>query len=104
MKTIQQPGSWPSPLSASLLAQAGSSIMWSQSVGHDLWWDEVRPSEGGRTLVVSREHGDILKAPWSAKSQVHEYGGISWLGFIQNLTRLRFLVLSHNCQLNGIKR
>ncbi|MCX7262681.1 MAG: prolyl oligopeptidase family serine peptidase [Burkholderiales bacterium] len=84
MKTIQQPGSWPSPLSASLLAQAGSSIMWSQSVGHDLWWDEVRPSEGGRTLVVSREHGDILKAPWSAKSQVHEYGGISWLGFIQN--------------------
>jgi dipeptidyl aminopeptidase/acylaminoacyl peptidase len=84
MKTIQQPGSWPSPLSASLLAHAGSSIMWSQPVGQDLWWDEVRPSEGGRTLVVSREHGDILKAPWSAKSQVHEYGGISWLGFVQN--------------------
>lgn len=58
--------------------------MWTQSVGQDLWWDEVRPSEGGRTLVVSRAHGDILKAPWSAKSQVHEYGGISWLGFIQN--------------------
>lgn len=56
--------------------------MWSQSVGDDLWWDELRPSEAGRTLVVSRQHGDILKAPWSAKSQVHEYGGISWLGLM----------------------
>ena len=58
--------------------------MWSQSVGDDLWWDEVRPSEAGRTLVVSRQHGDILKAPWSAKSQVHEYGGISWLGLMHD--------------------
>jgi dipeptidyl aminopeptidase/acylaminoacyl peptidase len=56
--------------------------MWSQPMGDDLWWDEVRPSEAGRTLVVSRQHGDILKSPWSAKSQVHEYGGISWLGFV----------------------
>ena len=53
-------------------------------MGDDLWWDEVRPSEGGRTLVVSRQLGDILKAPWSAKSQVHEYGGISWLGLVRN--------------------
>ena len=56
--------------------------MWSQPMGDDLWWDEVRPSEGGRSLVVSRHQGDILKAPWSAKSQVHEYGGISWLGLV----------------------
>ena len=84
MKIKKQAGTWPSPLSATLLAQAGSSMMWSQPIGHDLWWDEVRPSEGGRTLVVSGEHGDILKAPWSAKSQVHEYGGISWLGLLHN--------------------
>jgi hypothetical protein len=72
MKQTHLPGAWPSPLSAGLLAHAGSSLMWSQSVGDDLWWDELRPSEAGRTLVVSRQHGDILKAPWSAKSQVHE--------------------------------
>jgi len=83
MKQAHQPGAWPSPLSASLLAQAGSSVMWSQAMGDDVWWDEVRPSEGGRTLVVSRKLGDILKAPWSAKSQVHEYGGISWLGLMR---------------------
>ena len=82
MKQTHQPGAWPSPLSANLLAQAGSSLMWSQPMGDDLWWDEVRPSEGGRSLVVSRQLGDILKAPWSAKSQVHEYGGISWLGLM----------------------
>jgi dipeptidyl aminopeptidase/acylaminoacyl peptidase len=82
MKKTHQPGAWPSPLSANLLAQAGSSVMWSQAMGDDLWWDEVRPSEGGRSLVVSRQQGDILKAPWSAKSQVHEYGGISWLGLM----------------------
>jgi dipeptidyl aminopeptidase/acylaminoacyl peptidase len=64
------------------LAQAGSSLMWSQAMGNDLWWDEVRPTEAGRTLVVSRQHGDILKSPWSAKSQVHEYGGLSWLGIV----------------------
>ena len=56
--------------------------MWSQAMGNDLWWDEVRPTEAGRTLVVSRQHGDILKSPWSAKSQVHEYGGLSWLGIV----------------------
>ena len=82
MKQTHQPGAWPSPLSASLLAQAGSSLMWSQAMGNDLWWDEVRPTEAGRTLVVSRQHGDILKSPWSAKSQVHEYGGLSWLGIV----------------------
>ena len=82
MKQTHQPGAWPSPLSANLLAQAGSSLMWSQAMGDDLWWDEVRPSEAGRTLVVSRQHGDILKSPWSAKSQVHEYGGLSWLGIV----------------------
>jgi dipeptidyl aminopeptidase/acylaminoacyl peptidase len=82
MKQTHQPGTWPSPLSASLLAQAGSSLMWSQAMGNDLWWDEVRPTEAGRTLVVSRQYGDILKSPWSAKSQVHEYGGLSWLGIV----------------------
>ena len=56
--------------------------MWSQAMDDDLWWDEVRPTEAGRTLVVSRQHGDILKSPWSAKSQVHEYGGLSWLGIV----------------------
>lgn len=79
-----KPGSWPSPISASLLAVAGNRNKDVQVVGDDLWWDEMRPSESGRTLVVSQRHGDLLAAPWNASSGVHEYGGISWHGFVRD--------------------
>jgi hypothetical protein len=72
MKSQLKPGSWPSPLTAEMLAQSGNSNMWPQVVGDDVWWDEMRPSEEGRTLIVSRHHGDLLKAPWNASTQVHE--------------------------------
>ena len=79
-----KPGSWPTPISASLLAVAGNRNRDVQVVGDDLWWDEMRPSESGRTLIISQRHGDLLAAPWSASSGVHEYGGISWHGFIRD--------------------
>ena len=82
--TSLKPGSWPSPISASLLAVAGNRNTHVQVVGDDLWWDERRPSESGRTLIVSKQHGDLLAEPWSAASGVHEYGGISWHGFIKD--------------------
>jgi dipeptidyl aminopeptidase/acylaminoacyl peptidase len=81
MTTKLKPGSWPSPLSAATLASASTKIAFTQVVEDDLWWDESRPQENGRKVVVSRKHGDILKAPFSAVSQAHEYGGLSWLGF-----------------------
>ena len=84
MKSQRKPGSWPSPLTAEMLAQSGNSNMWPQVVGDDVWWDEMRPSEEGRTLIVSRQHGDLLKAPWNASTQVHEYGGLSWLGVVHD--------------------
>jgi dipeptidyl aminopeptidase/acylaminoacyl peptidase len=79
-----KPGSWPTPISASLLAVAGNRNTDIQVVGDDLWWDEERPSELGRTLVISQKHGDLLAPPWNASSGVHEYGGISWHGFIRD--------------------
>jgi len=54
MKQTPKPGAWPSPLSDSLLAQTGSSLMWSQPMDDDLWWDEVRPNEGGLKRWVNR--------------------------------------------------
>ncbi len=92
MKSQLKPGSWPSPLTAEMLAQSGNSNMWPQVVGDDVWWDEMRPSEEGRTLIVSRHHGDLLKAPWNASTQVHEYGGLSWLGVVQNGKSLLYFV------------
>jgi dipeptidyl aminopeptidase/acylaminoacyl peptidase len=44
----------------------------------DVWWTEGRPDEGGRQVVVSATHGDLLAAPWNARTRVHEYGGGSW--------------------------
>jgi dipeptidyl aminopeptidase/acylaminoacyl peptidase len=83
-KSMIKPGEWPSPLHAHHLAEAGIVFQWTQSVGDDLWWSELRPSEGGRAVVVSRKHGDLLAAPFDAKHRVHEYGGLSWLGFERN--------------------
>ena len=52
-------------------------------IGGDLWWQEVRPEEGGRVAVVHRAAGgklsDAAPAPWNARSRVHEYGGLSYL-------------------------
>lgn len=84
MSALMKPGEWKSPLTAAMLAEAGNTIWWTQAIEDDVWWDETRPSEGGRTVIVSRAHGDILPAPWDAQSRVHEYGGLSWLGFHRN--------------------
>ena len=49
----------------------------------DVWWQETRPSEGGRVAVVRQGldgvRRDLLPAPWSARTRVHEYGGQSYL-------------------------
>jgi dipeptidyl aminopeptidase/acylaminoacyl peptidase len=36
------------------------------------------PAEGGRLTVRSSSGAEILPAPWSARSRVHEYGGGAW--------------------------
>jgi len=84
MKSQRKPGTWPSPLTAEMLADAGNFNMFSQVVGDDIWWDEMRPSQDGRTIVVSRLHGDLFSSPWSASTQVHEMGGKSWYGIVRD--------------------
>jgi hypothetical protein len=73
------PGSWKSPISAQLLASAGVSLGFVQVVAGEIYWDESRPEEGGRTAVVGSTQGELLPAPWSAVTRVHEMGGLSWL-------------------------
>ncbi|MGF3057240.1 alpha/beta hydrolase family protein [Microbacterium sp. YY-01] len=75
-------GTWSSPFSASDLAAGGSRIDGARFVGDEVWWAESIPHEGGRNAVRrARNDGaveDILRAPWNARSRVHEYGGASW--------------------------
>lgn len=83
-------GEWPSPISAELVAAGGTGLSGvsarvTEEGGSELWWLELRPSEGGRAVLVcsTGHHGtedatDVLPAPWSARTRVHEYGGGAW--------------------------
>ncbi|WP_017587535.1 S9 family peptidase [Nocardiopsis ganjiahuensis] len=52
-------------------------------LGDEVWWEEYRPAEEGRTTLVRRDADgtvhDLLPAPWSVGTRVHEYGGRSYL-------------------------
>ena len=75
-------GSWPSPLSAAEVSAASPRLDGARFVGGEAWWGESVPEEAGRGAVRRRTASgtveDVLAAPWSARSRVHEYGGGSW--------------------------
>lgn len=74
-------GAWDSPFTAADLAVAGSRIDGARFVGDEIWWGESVPAERGRVTIRRSEASgivDLLPAPWSARSKVHEYGGGSW--------------------------
>ncbi|MFG6474787.1 S9 family peptidase [Microbacterium sp. P06] len=75
-------GSWPSPLTAQMVAAASPRMDGARFVGDEVWWGQTVPSEGGRTTVRRRRADgsvdDILPNPLSARSKVHEYGGGAW--------------------------
>jgi len=71
-------GLWPSPLSA-MAAAAGSARLGDLTAWRGrAVWTEGRPAEGGRSVIVAdtaQGPRDVLPAPYSARSKVHEYGG-----------------------------
>jgi len=75
-------GSWPSPLSASDLAVAGTKIDGGRFGAGGIWWSESVPQERGRMRVMRQDADgtvhEVLRTPWSARSRVHEYGGGAW--------------------------
>ena len=78
-KLVAPYGSWRSPISARLLVADAVGLGAIQPAGTDLYWSESRPTEAGRSALVRRgadgTSADVLPAPWSARSRVHEYGG-----------------------------
>ncbi|HLV58751.1 MAG TPA: prolyl oligopeptidase family serine peptidase [Natronosporangium sp.] len=76
-------GEWTSPISARTLVTGVRTLSYPTLVGDEVWWAEDRPDEAGRTAVVARRADgtlvDLLPAPWSARTRVHEYGGRSFL-------------------------
>jgi len=72
-------GTWPSPVSAELVAQHATAYDAVHVDGQAVYWLETRPHEGGRSVVVrwTPEHGAVDAVPegFDVGSRVHEYGG-----------------------------
>lgn len=79
-------GSWKSPITSDLIVSSSIRLGATRLDGDDIYWSELRPTEGGRQLVVRFGPEDIRKAegntvtditpaPFNVRSRVHEYGG-----------------------------
>lgn len=75
------PGLWPSPIAARDVAIGARRFGMVQGGGAWIYWTEGRPEEKGRQAIMRARPGgrgrpeDVLAAPFSARSRVHEYGG-----------------------------
>ena len=72
-------GSWESPITSDLIV-AGTVGLGQPSIDcEDIYWIEMRPSEGGRSVIVKRGSegriADVTPAGFNARTRVHEYGG-----------------------------
>jgi dipeptidyl aminopeptidase/acylaminoacyl peptidase len=76
-------GTWPSPLTSAVLARGHVRYGFTTLVGTRLYWSELRSADQGRNVVVELGSDgtsrDVLPAPCSARTRVHEYGGKSYL-------------------------
>jgi len=75
-------GSWKSPITTDRVVGTAVSPGQIYLDGSDVCWNEMRPAEGGRHVILRRRADvteELLPAPFSARSRVHEYGGGAFL-------------------------
>jgi dipeptidyl aminopeptidase/acylaminoacyl peptidase len=72
-------GSWKSPITSDLIVKETIGLGQLKMNGSDLYWIELRPSEGGRQVIVRYPRDgkslDITPPEFNARTRVHEYGG-----------------------------
>jgi dipeptidyl aminopeptidase/acylaminoacyl peptidase len=77
--TVAPYGSWKSPITAEMLVQGAVRFGDVSIDGDTVYWVEGRPEEQGRYVICRRTADgkieDVLPAPFSARTLVHEYGG-----------------------------
>ena len=83
-------GAWPSPIIAAKLVEGAAGVSEIRADGADIWWNEQRPTEGGRYQLVRRSSGghrhdlfpvldpEATGGGWNARTAVMEYGGGAW--------------------------
>lgn len=72
-------GTWKSPITSDLIVTGSVGLYQPTIDGEDVYWMEMRPSEGGRSVIVRRsadgQTTDVTPPPFNARTRVHEYGG-----------------------------
>jgi dipeptidyl aminopeptidase/acylaminoacyl peptidase len=72
-------GSWKSPITSDLIVSATVGLGQIALDGREVYWVELRPSEGGRNCIVRRTAEgrveDVTPRGFNARTRVHEYGG-----------------------------
>jgi dipeptidyl aminopeptidase/acylaminoacyl peptidase len=78
-KQVAPYGSWKSPITADLLASTYVGLDELTIDGDDVYWNELRPADKGRNVIVRRKPDgtltDVTPLDFSARTRVHEYGG-----------------------------
>ncbi|MEP6706954.1 MAG: S9 family peptidase [Pyrinomonadaceae bacterium] len=72
-------GSWQSPITSELIVREMVGLSQARIDGPDNYWIEMRPSEGGRNVIVKCDRDgnltDLTPPQFNARTRVHEYGG-----------------------------
>jgi len=81
-KKIGSYGSWVSPITSELIASGGIGIGQITLSGSEIYWNEMRPIEQGRNVIVRYKLGgeyiDMTPPDFNARTRVHEYGGLCY--------------------------
>lgn len=74
-----KPSVWPSKITAASLTTHTISMQYlTADQEKNLYWQEKRPTEKGRTTIC-KEGRDLLPKDISIRTKVHEYGGVAYL-------------------------
>jgi dipeptidyl aminopeptidase/acylaminoacyl peptidase len=81
-------GTWKSPISSDLIVSGVVALSDPVIDGRDIYWTELRPTEGGRLVLVNRTpdgtNTDVTPSRFNVRSRVHEYGGAAFV--VRNAT------------------
>src|ERR1700730_15571966 len=104
-------GSWKSPITSDLIVAEAVGLSQPALDGDDIYWNEMRPSEGGRNVIVRRDASgstrDVIAAPFNARTRVHEYGGGRYVArqgavYFSNFVDQRIYLQSGNAEPQAI--
>ena len=78
-RQIRPCGTWKSPITSDLIVADVVRLAEPTIDGPDIYWIELRPTEGGRIVLVKRTpdgtRTDVAPAGINVRTRVHEYGG-----------------------------